>query len=168
MSTEDLHRAFGLIDRYPAYACFVGPRPPELVEKAEAVLGVVFPSTFREFVMRFGAGGFAGHEFFGVISDNFDEAGVPDGVWLTLDQRKSWGLPRQFVMVSDLGDGGYYAIDMSQAGACGEQPVVLLYPGAWDPDREPPVLELVAEDFGAFLLEQVEWGLKGQGITLTE
>jgi hypothetical protein len=168
MSMEDLRKAFKLIEEHSERARFVGPRPPELVRKAEVALGIAFPPTFREFVLRFGAGGFAGQEFFGITSANFETSTVPNGVWLTLDNRKSWGLPEQFVIVSDLGDGAYYAIDVSKKNASGENPVVLFYPGAWDPKTEPPISEVVAEDFGAFLLEQVQWGLEGRGVNPSE
>jgi hypothetical protein len=168
MSMEDLRKAFELMEKHSGWACFVGPRPPELVRKAEAVLGVRFPPTFREFVLHFGGGDFAAHEFFGVITEDFGRPGSPDGVRLTLHDRSSWGLPEQFVIVSDLGDGGYYAIDVSKKNAFGENPVVLFYPGAWDPKTEPPTSEVVAEDFGAFLLEQAQWGLERRGVTPSE
>jgi cell wall assembly regulator SMI1 len=157
MSMHDLRLALQLIEDNTARSRFVGPRSTELVQQAEDALGVTFPPTFREFVLRLGAGGFGGQEFFGVTTANFERSAVPNGVWLTLDERNSCGLPKEFIIISDTGYGEYYAIDLSQTNASGESPIILFCPGSWRPEDKVPI---VADDFGAFILEKVKWALE--------
>ncbi|HYG66900.1 MAG TPA: SMI1/KNR4 family protein [Anaeromyxobacteraceae bacterium] len=146
MSWRDLERAFELIEVHPDLADFVGPREEALVRAAEKALGLTFPPSYREFLLRFGAGGFGGEEFYGVIDEQFEDSSVPNGVWVTLSERRT-GLPPDVVVVGATGDGDYYVLRCTDAS---EPPVVLFQPG-WKVQRP----EAIAEDFGAFLLDQV-------------
>ena len=74
---------------------------------------------------------------------------MPDGIWLTLRNRREFGLPHNFILVNDLGEGSRYAIDTSRVGDDGENPVVILAIGY-------EVFEDVAPSFGTFFYEQIE------------
>ena len=148
MSMRDYEKALRLIEGSDK-AYFSGPKPEEWVGKAEAALGLKFPPTYRRFLREFGCGGVASEEFYGIVDDNFETGPVPDGIWLTLRNRREFGLPHNFILVNDLGEGSRYAIDTSRVGDDGENPVVILAIGY-------EVFEDVAPSFGTFFYEQIE------------
>jgi hypothetical protein len=149
MSIESLHEAFRIIDSHHEKAFFAGARPEHLVRAAELRLGVIFPPTYREFLLRLGAGSFGGSEFYGVIDGNFEESEVPNGVWLTLTERREVGMSGDLVIVGSTGDGGFYCLE---AGREKESPVIVFQPGVVS---HPRCGETVAADFGDFLLMHV-------------
>ena len=100
---------------------FEGAKPESLVAKAEAALGVKFPPTYRRFLLEKGCGDISGVEVFGLISDNFEHSSVPNGIWLTLNERRSIGLSSALILIGEGGDGTFYAIDTQQSDATGEK-----------------------------------------------
>jgi len=156
MSQDDLRRAFALIERAGARADFEGAKSEGLVGLAEERLGVTFPPSLRAFLRRFGCGGVAGREFYGIIREDFENSGVPDAVWITLEERRSSGLPFHLVIVYATGDGAYFAVDRSSVDEEGESPVVLWIPGESTPESK---LEVVASDYGRFLRNTLEGAL---------
>lgn len=156
MTAKDLEEAFRLIDSSEK-SDFRGPQSESLIAHAENALGISFPPTYRRFLSRYGRGGFSGYEFYGVISEDFENSGIPDAIWLTLRHRKIEDLPKSIILISDMGDGGYYAIDISQKSADGDSPVVEWWPGAGSAKSNR---RFVATDFGAFLLERIRWALE--------
>jgi antitoxin YobK len=132
---------------------FSGEKPEELIEKAEAALGLRFPSTYRRFLGDFGCGDIAGEEFYGIVDENFEAASIPNGIWLTLDSRQSEGLSENFVIIGADGDGTCNAIDTAQTDTTDEYPVVLLTI-ALNP------VEQLASSFGSFLKKNVIFGLE--------
>jgi len=93
MGMAELGQALNAV-RHSDMVDFAGPRDPSLVAAAENALGVSFPPTYRRFVTELGAGGVDAHEFYGVIDENFNDSSIPDGIWLTLDDRQRFGLPK--------------------------------------------------------------------------
>jgi hypothetical protein len=157
MSMAELEQGLQLIESSED-ADFVGPRSEALLEKAEKALGVSFPPTYRRFVKEFGYGDMAGAEFCGLVDDNFERSSVPNGIWLTLYERKSVSLPNSLILVAETGDGGYYAIDTTMRDAQGESPIVLWHSGLTKKGGGKP--EIVAKDFGAFLLQRISEALE--------
>jgi len=147
----EFEAALAIISAHPELADFVGPREPQLIEKAEQALGVIFPPTYRAFARRLGAGSFGSFEVYGVIDDNFQHSTIPNGIWATLRAREDWPLPAPMLVVYNDGMTGYLVIDSSRVGADGENPVVSWYPGRMF-GRTP---ESVARDFGSFFLEYI-------------
>lgn len=84
---------------------YVGPRSNALIQKAEIEIGFPLPGHYRKFISRFGCGDLGGAEIFGLISDNFHSASIPDAVWATLRARES-GLENEFLVISEGGYGG--------------------------------------------------------------
>lgn len=152
MSMNDLEAALALIRANPGQASFVGERPEALIVRAEEALGIQFPATYREFVRQLGAGNFGSAEIYGVIRDNFRDGTVPDGIWLTLKERSEANLPTSLLIIGDTGMGEYYCIRLEERGA----PVIIFIPG-----MDPAEAEVVAGDFGRFLLDQVRARLAG-------
>jgi antitoxin YobK len=134
-------------------ARFVGPRDPGIVAAAEEALGLSFPPTYRRFLAELGAGAVAGREFYGAIDENFDDSSIPDGIWLTLDERKRFGFPKHLVIVGDTGMGEYYVLDTSHRDADGECPVAIWVAGE---SKEGDVLGMVAPDFGSFFWTAIQ------------
>ncbi|MEX0676873.1 MAG: SMI1/KNR4 family protein, partial [Pirellulales bacterium] len=149
---EDLLSAVELINCNSHLADFAGQQPQARIASAERALGVAFSPSYKGFLAHFGCGGFNGLEFYGVVKDDFINSGVPDAVWLTLDLRRTAAMPHCYTLVSETGDGGFYAIDTSQENSSGESPVIEWWPGFPEADNNPRV---VAADFGTFFLGEV-------------
>lgn len=156
MTLEHLSEALALIAQNPAETDFEGPKPEELIQSAEKKLGVVFPPTYRAFLKKLGCGDVAGEEFYGILDEDFENSGIPDAVWFTLEERKTGGLPASYVIISALGDGELLALDTRSAAEGAEGPVLLLPQGYSQPGA---VLEQIAEDFGEFFLRTVKEAL---------
>jgi antitoxin YobK len=152
MSEADYEKARVLIEKNPDMNHFVGPRNEALVSKAEGALQLQFPPIYRRFVLEYGCGGFGSSEFYGVSRDEFVKATVPNGVWLTLDQRRKGYLPTHLLLVSFLDDGEFAALDTRFPYNPDQCPVIVCAPGIYELS-EPP--EKLAEDFGGFFLTQV-------------
>jgi hypothetical protein len=155
MGMNDLEQAFRLTEG-DSRSRFHGQKSDKLIALAEQALGLTFPPTYRTFLGRFGCGDVAGHEFYGLIDDDFVNSSVPDAIWLTLDERQTSQLADPLIVIGSTGDGGYYAIDRSQLNLDGESPVVELWPGTPNAvgDRRT-----VADDFGSFMLQRVREAL---------
>jgi hypothetical protein len=123
-----------------------------VIQVAESALGLSFPPTYRRFLKERGCGDLAGAEFYGLVDEDFENSSIPDGIWLTMRQRRSSNLPRSLILVSETGNGGYYAIDTRRRDSRGESPVIVWFPGL--SNVEGPVGE-VAEDFGAFMFQRL-------------
>lgn len=156
MSFADLIHAFDLIEAHAAQADFEGAKDEKLIARAEEILGLRFPPTYREFLRRYGCGDIAGQEFYGLLTEDFTNSGVPDAIWLTLKQRASSGLPHHLVVVYAVGDGTYYALNCAERSVDEECPLVAWVPGASNASDH---LEIVAKDFGAFMRETLEQSL---------
>lgn len=153
MSWQDLQESFKLVEQHADRADFEGQKPAALVGAAESALGVRFPPSYREFLLKLGCGDIAGCEFYGIIGEEFENSSVPNGIWLTLKERSESGLPEHLLIVYADGTGTYYALDVREARADGECPVV-----AWRADA-PGSGNVVAEDYGAFFLETLRQAL---------
>lgn len=151
MSMDDLEQGLRLVAEHGDRSRFVGPRDPELVDSAEAALGVRLPPSYRRFVSELGAGSIAGEEFYGVIGEDWT-ASPPDAVGLTLKDRDNGDLPSHYVTVGDTDEGERYVLDTSESSGDGENPVYIVVPGV-DPEDAPP--ERVADDFGAFFKDRL-------------
>ncbi|MEK6703572.1 MAG: SMI1/KNR4 family protein [Planctomycetota bacterium] len=147
MSIENYQRARQLIENAGS-GFFEGPKPESLVAKAEKALGLLFPPSYRRFLLEMGCGSIKGLEVLGLINDDFEKSTVPDGIWLTLTERRQISLDRAYVLIGEGGDGTYYAIDTRHVSCNGESPIVRLSVDG----RES---EMVAASFGDYFLEAV-------------
>jgi antitoxin YobK len=158
MSMDNLLLAFQIIEEHKhGLSDFCGEKEASLLQKAEEVLGLTFPPTYRLFLKKLGCGGFGGFEVYGLIDNNFYDSGIPNGIWLTLRHRKLYNLPHQFIIISDLGYGPFYVLDASKPNTDGEYPVLVLPIG-----YNPINTEKANEDFGDFLLEQINQSLSDE------
>lgn len=149
MSIKDLETAFKIIGENGS-GDFEGRKDNALIEKAEKVLGLIFPPTYKRFLAELGCGDIEGLEFYGLIGEDFNNSSIPDAIWLTLNERK-YGLPKNLVLIHSVGDGVYYALDTDQINPDGENPVVSYELNS--------ITEKVATDFGEFMLSQLSLAL---------
>jgi antitoxin YobK len=148
---RDYEQALALIQGHLDEADFE-PQPDDRVERAEQALGVPLPPTYRRFLLELGAGGVGSQEIYGLVNDDFEDARPPQAVGLTRELRRGGHISNDLVVIYNLGQGSYYALDTGRAEADGEAPVVGFTPGLNSPGDE---LEVVAPDFGQFFLETV-------------
>jgi len=118
-----------------------GGAPESLIAEAEGLLGRPLPGTYRQFLRRFGAGRFESLSFLG-LDPSRRSADTLDVVVM------SRSLPARYVAVAVHADGTMFALDLKASSAGREPPVVRA-----GPDQR---WEHVAEDFGQFMLDQIE------------
>ncbi len=128
---------------------FDGAKPEALVAKAESVLDLRFPPSYRRFLLEMGSGDINGFEVYGLINDNFTRSSVPNGIWLTLNERQSMGLDHRYILIGDNGDGSYYAIDTKTVDGAKEAAVVHL-------SADGQSRQWVADSFGSYFLDSVK------------
>jgi hypothetical protein len=153
MSIQDYNKAVDLIEENQELGDFVGNCPEDLVIKAEAVLGLVFPQSYRSFLINYGAGNFGSEEIYGVIKDDFNNSGIPDAIWFTLKQRSEAKLPPHLVIIYHTGGEEMFCLDFSKKNELNEHAIVSYIIGV-DVEKQP--YEEVANDFGEFLLQRVQ------------
>lgn len=112
MGLREYEAAIVLMQQYPDMKTFVGTYSVQLIEAAERTLGRSFPPTYRRFLAEYGAGGFGGDDFFGVINEDFKNSSIPDAVWATLSDRREADMPDEYVEIYGVGDGEVFCLDL--------------------------------------------------------
>jgi antitoxin YobK len=154
MAMQDFEEAVLLIQQYPdLISGSVQPQSASRIDEAQTALGVQFPPTYRQFLATFGDLSFGAQEFHGLVGSAPIDAYQSYVVWITRTTVQEGFLPPGMVIVSEDGMGGYYVIDLRAVGTGEEGPVVYWHSGLSKPDD---TLEVVAEDFGSFLRQEVE------------
>lgn len=125
---------------------FIGGIDESVILAVQKKLGIKFPPTYCAFLKNLGYGDIYGHEFYGIISTDFENSGIPDGAWITLKERKQ-GLPENLFIIYANGDGTYCAIDTHLENSDQEGEVF-----EYGIDG---TIELIAEDFGEFFLRTI-------------
>ncbi len=151
MSIEKYHLALKLIED-SGLGDFEGSKPESLVAQAETSLDLTFPPSYRKFLLEMGCGNINSFEIYGLINDNFENSSIPDGIWLTLNERKLNGLNSDYVLIGEGGDGTFYALDTKQIGYDNESPVVRLS-ADWKQS------EKVAKSFGHYFFDETQKAL---------
>jgi antitoxin YobK len=129
-------------------ADFVGTQPATRVDAAERRLGMSFPEDYRQFLLELGTGNLGGHEIYGVFRDDFEDSGVPDVVWATLDARVEVDLGDSGILVGHDGSEGKIVLDTGRRQTNGSAPVVW-----WAPGEPLDAAPMLAEDFSSYLLQ---------------
>ncbi len=155
MSVQDLERAYELIklnfSRNEINKS--GKKSKLIIEKAEEILEVKLPKTYKFFLIEQGFGGPKDLIIYGLVDDSIENLKSSGFVWGIIEDRKSLEYPHHILRIYDIGDGSTYCLDTSQMNQDGECPVVVWPLGGYE---ETPVLEIVAEDFGKFFLDMVK------------
>lgn len=152
MSVKTYQKAKQIIHDNEDLADFIGGRSNELIKLAEEKLGVKFTGLYLDYLQTFGVGNFGAQEIYGIINDNFENSSVPDAIWYTLTERKEINLPNNLLVIYDTGSDELFCLDFNQLDEKGEPKVVSFVPGI---DLESQSYEIIANDFGDFLLDLV-------------
>ncbi len=158
MSYRDFEEAIKLIQSNSDYLASVGGCSEDLIKKAEEKLNLNFSKIYKEFLLNFGAMSFGAEEFYGIVREDFDNSRIPDAIWYTLKERKEVLIPNHLLIVYDTGSEELFCLDFNKLTSENEPAVVVFIPGV---DLEYQTYEIIAEDFGEFLLQRVKIELEG-------
>jgi antitoxin YobK len=123
-----------------------GPATEDLIVGAERRLGLIFPRSYRWFLLNYGAVIARGFWVAGVFHAEDEPPAWSNVVTYTNQLRRasSGELPETYVAISDDGGDFKFYLDTARSSHAEECPVVMLGPGA---DEVP-----VAEDFFEFIV----------------
>ncbi|MEH6942064.1 SMI1/KNR4 family protein, partial [Bacillus sp. JJ722] len=154
MSWSNYEKALALLNQNKVDCDYIGECLDLLIKKAENTLDLKFPSSYNHFIKKYGAGVFANYEILGVIHEKYYELldpDKPDVVRFTLIKRKERHLPDNFLPIIDIDPDILYCLDINNLNEESEPAVVSFNVGEdWGEQ------ELIAEDFGDFLLEIIQ------------
>jgi len=155
MDDRNLDQAFILIDQWPQLQRFAGPQSEASIDKAESLLNLTFPPSYRRFLSKYGAGGFGSLDIYGIVNSTLDSAELPNAIWLTLQERVTAGLPHSLVILAQGDDDDAYVClnCLQESGSTSEVPVI-----AYDPQGMESLADSyrIAKTFGSFLLRVVQ------------
>ncbi len=152
MNSDSYEKALILISEKIDLCDFLGPRPESMIISAENVLNLKLRGAYRDFLLRFGTGNIGSYEIFGITNGEFENSSVPNAVWYTLAERKTYKLPENLFIIYDTGSDELYCLDFS--GSKEKEPSVVSYaPGIGIEHQD---FRVVAQSFGDFLLEILE------------
>jgi len=150
MSYQNFQKAIKLAPSCEFYTCDNGKTPEEIL-KSEKLLGIKFSKQNLEFYQTLGYLSFHGNEVYGIDPVNFK---ILEGnsVAHALSNRKRYKLPKEWLPIYNYGYGPYAFLDYSHLNAEDEPRVIVAF---YNGD-EYVIEEVIAEDFGDFLLQLVE------------
>ncbi|WP_084187251.1 SMI1/KNR4 family protein [Andreprevotia chitinilytica] len=148
--TEDFEEIDRILEEHADFVDSSGEKPLSLIDEAQRYLGVVFPPSYVEFLMRWGTLDFGPNEYYGVIDQDFDNSGVPDAVWFTMTERVGRGFPPHLIVVRNIDGDEYHCLDTTNYDADGECPVVV-----WDCPSHG-VSRKKADRFSQYLLQDLK------------
>lgn len=91
---------------------FKGEISSELILKAELFLDIKFPNSYKYFIANLGCGSIKCLEFYGIVNENFTNGKVPNGIWLTYNERIVSNLPKYLLIIGQSEDGYYTLIPL--------------------------------------------------------
>ena len=143
-----IEKAFKIIEKNLDEADFEEGVASEIVEKAENILSVRFPPSYKMFLEKYGVGDIFGVEIYGIIKDpTIDASAVPNCVWITQNLRKTIGLPLQYIAIASTGYGPFYFINTIVRDKDEESPIVI-----WEKGK----VQSVSKSFGDFLYTELK------------
>jgi hypothetical protein len=157
MSIESYTKAKKLMLENPKTLHFSGQKDEALIDKAEKVLNLKFPQDYRKFLLDFGTLDFAGEEIYGITNDNFYHSCIPNAIWYNINMRRIINIPEYLFVIHSIDDGSEIALNYKILNENGE-PKMTSYEAGYDVKEQE--FEVIANDFGDFLLDIVVNGLK--------
>jgi hypothetical protein len=157
LSLSDIDAATQIVSHHPDLAEFYGPQSERAISATEALLAATLPPSYRHFVRTLGAGSFGAEEILGVASESSVGQGYLDVARVNLANRNRFGFPRNLLIVSELGNGDMFCLDLASRCGDSECPVVRWFHDVPDSSSN---FEVLAPDFGSYFLmivmEEVE------------
>ncbi|MCK4261291.1 MAG: SMI1/KNR4 family protein [Halanaerobiales bacterium] len=149
---ENYKKAIEIIEQNSDISDFVGQCSETIIKLAEEKLGLRFSKMYFHFLANYGAGNFGSEEIYGIIDSDFENSSVPDAIWCTLKERKEINLPNNLVIIYDTGSEEIFCLDFNKLNKENEPAVVVFVLGV---DLEYQTYEVIADDFGNFLLDRI-------------
>jgi len=137
----------------PAYA---GGANDALIVKFEKALDVEFPSSYKQFLTKFGALSFAGETYYGITKNGLAATAIPSVLFATKTARSLGDADSSMIVIGASGYGPIYSIDTSRVGETGE-PVVVETELSFKRDGQKKV---IFKSFGDFFCESVRQSIK--------
>lgn len=135
---------------FPQKTHIGGNLKSKILEKIQKNYNIILPISYQYYLKNYSY--FRLNDFMplGIINEFmlFDT-----GLGYSIKNDREFGFPHHIILISDIGDGSYYALDLSQMNEEQECPVVIWPVGGYD---ETPELEIVAPDFGNWFYDQVQ------------
>lgn len=148
MSLEHYKEAVKFIARHANHAAWSGPCSLKSIDKAEEILAIKLPNTFRLFLATFGTGHFGSNEFYGIDQNDITMSQYDSFVYNNILYRKNCDHAHHLILFYEVGDGTFLALNTARFIE-DECPVVRCFPLPHALDDE---LEICAEDFGEMFL----------------
>jgi hypothetical protein len=149
-----MEKLIKIIAQYPDVFDAEGKKDSALVSKAEKLLGVRLPETFKQYLQEVGTISFEGKEYLGIIHGDFANSGIPDVVWYNLRQREKYGFPPHLIVFYNDDSVQFTCLDTSSFFSADECKIVV-----WD-NVFKKISDSVEISFGDFLLEEMEEALE--------
>lgn len=159
MTIEKVNSAITLIDKVGFERPYLQKKyavDVEQLERVEQELEVVFPESYRYFLLNYGSGDFKGREFYGLIPGETDLEEIPNAFWFTKSAREDECLGTNLFVIEDLGDGVLACLDLSKLNE-NECPVVEFDSGS------PEETVFLADSFGAYFYLRVKEAINEEG-----
>lgn len=153
MSVESYNRAKEIIEENEELVDDFGEMQESLIIKAQKELGVDFPDEYKYFLSDFGALTFGSIEIYGVFKEDFENSGVPDAVWATMNERKLVNMPQYLVVIYNTGMGELFCLNFRDLNDNHEPKVTSYFAGF---DESAQKHEVLYESFGDFILDMVK------------
>ncbi|EUJ43796.1 SMI1/KNR4 family protein [Listeria riparia] len=153
MSIESYNKAKEIIEANEELVDDFGEMQESLIIKAQKELGVDFPDEYKYFLSDFGALTFGSIEIYGVFKEDFENSGVPDAVWATLNERKLVNMPQYLVVIYNTGMGELLCLNFRDLND-NQEPKITSYFAGFDESAQKH--EVLYESFGDFILDMVK------------
>lgn len=151
MSYSNFEKATKLVEQCQFYKT-AGRQTEELIKKVEEALGFKMSKQHHEYLKNYGYIMFLGTEIYGIYDKVFEGIYAGNAVIATLQDREEYNLPKAWIPVFDYDDGYVAYLDYGNLNLENEPRVILsIFTG-----RKYEVGEIIADDFGDFLLQLVE------------
>ncbi len=121
-----------------------------LISKAEQVLDVKLPKSYKDFVIEWGMMSFKGFEFYGLIHGDFDKQRMPSVVRFNMDLRTEESFPHHLIAFFDNDGVEYMCLDTSNFFSESECSIAL-----WD-NVNKKVADSFDISFAEYLLDEIE------------
>lgn len=131
------------------------PASSGLVDDLQAYFGHPLPPSYRAMLMDQGILAFEGTTIYGLGKTGLQADSAPSVVFTTRKSREVGEISDTMVRIMASGYGPYFVIDCSEVDDAGEAPVYKIAATGYLDGKE-----LVAQNFGAFLLQEVELELQ--------
>ncbi|MGX7420035.1 SMI1/KNR4 family protein [Carnobacterium gallinarum] len=151
--TEEYSKAKKIIEENDDLVDDFGGASDDIIKKAQLVLSVQFPEDYKLFLSCFGALTFGSIEIYGVFREDFDNSGVPDVVWVTLNERNLVNMPKHLVILYNTGMGEMYCMNYEDLNSDNEPKITSYFPGFSENAQKNEVLY---DNFGGFLLDMIK------------